>query len=38
MAIVKAIADKHQATVSLDAGPQGSGLTVTVSFPLSPAP
>ncbi len=33
MAIVKAIADKHQATVLLDAGPGGMGLAVTVGFP-----
>ena len=33
MAIVKAIADRHEATVTLDSGPGGSGLAVTVSFP-----
>ena len=36
MAIVKSIADAHRATVTLDAGPDGLGLAVTVSFP-SPA-
>ncbi len=36
MAIVKSIADAHGATVTLDAGPDGLGLAVTVSFP-SPA-
>ena len=41
MAIVKAIADKHDATVTLDTGPAGAGLSVTVSFPVpaaSPSP
>ena len=33
MAIVKAIADKHLATVALDSGPGGIGLAVTVTFP-----
>jgi two-component system, OmpR family, sensor kinase len=33
MAIVKAIADTHGATVTLDAGTDGSGLAVTVVFP-----
>jgi two-component system OmpR family sensor kinase len=33
MAIVKAIADTHGATVALDSGPEGHGLAVTVSFP-----
>jgi two-component system OmpR family sensor kinase len=33
MAIVKAIADTHGATISLDSGPGGRGLSVTVSFP-----
>lgn len=33
MAIVKAIADAHEAKVSLAAGPDGRGLAVTVSFP-----
>jgi two-component system, OmpR family, sensor kinase len=35
MAIVKAIADAHAASISLDNGPNGSGLAVSVSFPLS---
>ncbi|MGH8136892.1 MAG: ATP-binding protein [Steroidobacteraceae bacterium] len=34
MAIVKAIADAHEAKVSLAAGPDGRGLAVTVSFPV----
>ena len=33
MAIVKAIADSHTAKLSLDGGPDGKGLTVSVSFP-----
>jgi two-component system OmpR family sensor kinase len=33
MAIVKAIADAHGATISMDAGPGGRGLAVTVSLP-----
>jgi two-component system, OmpR family, sensor kinase len=33
MAIVKAIADAHGATISMDSGPGGGGLAVTVSFP-----
>lgn len=33
MAIVKAIADTHGATVALDSGPGGQGLAVTVTFP-----
>jgi two-component system OmpR family sensor kinase len=33
MAIVKAIADTHAATVTLDSGPDGRGLAVSVSFP-----
>src|SRR5882762_1263494 len=33
MAIVKAIADAHDASIALDAGPQGRGLAVAVSFP-----
>jgi two-component system OmpR family sensor kinase len=33
MAIVKAIADAHGASITLDAGPGGQGLAVTVSFP-----
>jgi two-component system OmpR family sensor kinase len=35
MAIVKAIADAHAASISLDTGPNGSGLAVSVSFPFS---
>jgi len=33
MAIVKAIADTHGATITLDSGSDGRGLAVTVSFP-----
>jgi two-component system OmpR family sensor kinase len=33
LAIVKTIADAHGAVVSLDTGPDGQGLAVTVSFP-----
>src|SRR5262249_43695406 len=33
LAIVKAIADAHGAAVSLDAGPSGKGLAVSVTFP-----
>jgi two-component system, OmpR family, sensor kinase len=33
MAIVKAIADTHGATLELDAGPDGTGLAVSVRFP-----
>jgi two-component system OmpR family sensor kinase len=33
MAIVKAIADVHGASIALDAGPEGQGLSVTVAFP-----
>ncbi len=36
MSIVKAIADKHSATIALGAGPGGVGLAVTVSFPVAP--
>ena len=36
MAIVRAIADTHAATVTLDSGPDGAGLAVTVSFPAIP--
>ncbi len=36
MAIVRAIADTHAATVTLDTGPDGAGLAVTVSFPAIP--
>jgi nitrogen fixation/metabolism regulation signal transduction histidine kinase len=32
MAIVKAIADTHGATLELDAGPGGTGLAVSVRF------
>jgi two-component system OmpR family sensor kinase len=35
MAIVKAIADAHGATIALNSGPGTQGLTVTVSFPFS---
>lgn len=35
MAIVKAIADAHGATIVLDNGPGNQGLAVTVSFPVS---
>ena len=35
MAIVKAIADAHGATIALDSGPGTQGLAVTVSFPFS---
>src|ERR1700761_864270 len=34
MAIVKAVADAHRATVTLNTGPDARGLCVTVSFPL----
>jgi len=33
MAIVKAIADSHGASIALDSGAGGSGLAVTMSFP-----
>ena len=33
MAIVKAIADAHKATLKLDSGPDGKGLAVSVLFP-----
>jgi signal transduction histidine kinase len=33
MAIVKAIADAHGASITLDTGPGGQGLAVTVTFP-----
>jgi two-component system OmpR family sensor kinase len=33
MAIVKAVADAHGASITLDEGPEGRGLTVTVAFP-----
>jgi two-component system OmpR family sensor kinase len=36
MAIVKAIADTHGATVALDSGAAGRGLMVAVSFPADP--
>jgi two-component system OmpR family sensor kinase len=32
MAIVKAIADAHRASIALDTGPNGQGLAVTVTF------
>jgi two-component system OmpR family sensor kinase len=35
MAIVKAIADAHGASIVLDGGPGGQGLAVTVSFPFA---
>jgi two-component system, OmpR family, sensor kinase len=35
MAIVKAIADAHGATIALNSGPDTRGLAVTVSFPFS---
>jgi two-component system, OmpR family, sensor kinase len=35
MAIVKAIADAHAASISLDNGPNGPGLAVSVSFPFN---
>jgi two-component system OmpR family sensor kinase len=41
MAIVKAIADAHGATLALDSGPEGRGLAVSVRFPRpvdAPAP
>jgi two-component system, OmpR family, sensor kinase len=41
MAIVKAIADAHGATLALDSGPEGIGLAVSVRFPppsMAPAP
>jgi len=34
MAIVKAIADTHGATIALETNPAGQGLIVTVTFPL----
>ena len=34
LAIVKSIADRHLATIELDSGPDGRGLTVRVSFPM----
>jgi signal transduction histidine kinase len=33
MAIVKAVADAHGASIALDTGPEGRGLEVTVTFP-----
>ena len=36
MAIVKAIADAHNAILKLDAGPDGKGLAVSVLFPAAP--
>ncbi len=36
MAIVKAIADAHNAILTLDAGPDGKGLSVSVLFPAAP--
>jgi len=37
MAIVKAIADSHGANLTLDSGPEGKGLAVSVTFPGAPA-
>ncbi|MGH8208341.1 MAG: ATP-binding protein, partial [Steroidobacteraceae bacterium] len=37
MAIVKAIADTHGATLALDSGPGERGLAVSVRFPAAPA-
>jgi two-component system, OmpR family, sensor kinase len=36
MAIVKAIADSHNAILKLDSGPDGQGLAVSVLFPAAP--
>jgi two-component system OmpR family sensor kinase len=33
MAIIKAIADSHGATLTLEAGPDGTGLAASISFP-----
>jgi len=33
MAIVKAIADAHNATLELDSGPDCAGLVVSIRFP-----
>jgi len=38
MAIVKAIADTHGATLKLDTGPNGQGLAVSVLFPAARLP
>jgi two-component system OmpR family sensor kinase len=38
MAIVKAIADAHNAAISLDTGPGGQGLAVTVLFSAADSP
>jgi two-component system, OmpR family, sensor kinase len=38
MAIVKAIADAHAATLTLDSGPDGKGLAVSVGFPAAASP
>lgn len=37
LSIVKSIATAHAATVTLESGPGGAGLAVTVSFPLAPS-
>jgi two-component system OmpR family sensor kinase len=34
LAIVKSIADRHLATIQLDSGPGGRGLSVSISFPM----
>jgi two-component system, OmpR family, sensor kinase len=34
LAIVKGIADRHRATIQLDSGPNGRGLSVSVLFPM----
>jgi signal transduction histidine kinase len=34
LAIVKGIADRHRATIQMDAGPAGRGLSVSVFFPM----
>jgi two-component system OmpR family sensor kinase len=34
LAIVKGIADRHLATIQLDSGPGGRGLSVSISFPM----
>jgi two-component system, OmpR family, sensor kinase len=38
MAIVKAIADVHGATIALNSGPDARGLAITVVFPSCPLP
>jgi signal transduction histidine kinase len=34
LAIVKGIADRHLATIQLESGPGGCGLSVSISFPM----